>query len=44
MPYFSPYGPIHLQLKFFTIMQDFKRVLGFSCKRRIEQLNFFDWL
>ena len=25
-------------------MQDFKRVLGFNCKKRIEQLNFFDWL
>ena len=25
-------------------MQDSKRVLGFNCKRRIEQLNFFDWL
>ena len=25
-------------------MQDSKRVLGFNCKRRIEQLIFFDWL
>ena len=25
-------------------MQDSKRVLGFNCKRRIEKLNFFDWL
>ena len=25
-------------------MQDFKRVLDFARKRRIEQLNFFDWL
>ena len=25
-------------------MQNSKRVLGFNCKRRIEQLNFFDWL
>ena len=25
-------------------MQDSKRVLRFNCKRRIEQLNFFDWL
>ena len=25
-------------------MQDSKRVLGFNCKRRIEELNFFDWL
>ena len=40
----SPYRPNHLQLKFYTIMQDSKRVLRFNCKRRIEQLNFFDWL
>ena len=40
----SPYRPNHLQLKFYTIMQDSKRVLGFHCKKRIEQLNFFDWL
>ena len=40
----SPYRPNHLQLKFYTIMQDSKRVLGFNCKKRIEQLNFFDWL
>ena len=32
----SAYGPNHLQLKFYTIMQDSKRVLGFKCKRRIE--------
>ena len=25
-------------------MQDSKRVLGFNCKKRIEQLHFFDWL
>ena len=25
-------------------MQDSKRVLGFNCKKRIKQLNFFDWL
>ena len=37
----SPYRPNHLQLKFYTIMQDSKRVLGFNCKKRIEQLNFF---
>ena len=42
MLYF-PYGPNHLQLKFYTIMQDSKRVLGFNCKKRIEQFNFFDW-
>ena len=40
----SPYRPNHLQLKFYTIMQDSKRVLDFNCKKRIEQLNFFDWL
>ena len=40
----SPYRPNHLQLKFYTIMQDSKRFLGFNCKKRIEQLNFFDWL
>ena len=40
----SPYRPNHLQLKFYTIMQYSKRVLGFNCKKKIEQLNFFDWL
>ena len=25
-------------------MQDSKRVMGFNCKKSIEQLNFFDWL
>ena len=44
MPCFPLHGPNHLQLKFNTIMQDSKPVLGFNCKRRIEQLNFFDWL
>ena len=44
MPYFPLHGPNHLQLKFYTIMQDSKRVLGSNCKRRIEQLSFFDWL
>ena len=39
-----PYRPNHLQLKFYTIMQDSKRVLEFNCKRKIEQLKFFDWL
>ena len=38
----SPCRPNRLQLKFFSIMQDSKLVLGFNCKRRIEQLNFFD--
>ena len=41
---FSPYGPNHLQLKFYTTMQDSKRVLVFNCDRRIELLNFLDWL
>ena len=45
MSYFPLLGPNHLQLKFYIIMQDFKRVLDFNCwKRRIEQLNFLDWL
>ena len=42
VPYFPLHGPNHLQLTFYTIMQDSKPVLGFNCKRRIEQLNFFD--
>ena len=29
VPYFPLQGPNHLQLKFYTIMQDFKRVLDF---------------
>ena len=44
MPYLPLRGPNHLQLKFYIIRQDSKRVLGFNCKKRIEQLNFFDWL
>ena len=37
--------PNHLQLKFYTIMQDFKVFYTLiASKRRIEQLNFFDWL
>ena len=32
--------PNHLQLKFYTIMQDSKHVLGFDWKKRIEQLIF----
>ena len=45
MPYFPLPGPNHLQLKFYTTMQDFNRVLDFNCKhKRIEQLNFFDWI
>ena len=30
--YLPLYGPNHLQLKFYTIMQDFKCVLDFNCK------------
>ena len=45
MSYLPLHGPNHLQLKFYTIMQDFKRVLDLiASKRRIEQLNFFNWL
>ena len=45
MPYLPLHRPNHLQLKFYTIMQ----VLSvfwtkIASKRRIEQLNFFDWL
>ena len=29
---FSQHGPNHLQLKFYTIMQEFKRVLDFNCR------------
>ena len=37
--------PNHLQLKFYTIMQDFKRVWdSIASKRRIEQSKTFDWL
>ena len=42
VPYFPLHRPNHLQLKVYTIMQDSKRVLGFNCKRRNEQLNVFD--
>ena len=45
MSYIPLRGPSHLQLKFYTIMQDFERVLTLNAsKSRIEQLNFFDWL
>ena len=37
----SPTRPKLLQLKFNTIMQRFE---GVASKRRIEQLNVFDWL
>ena len=30
MPYFPLHGPNHSQLKFYTIMQDFKLVLEFK--------------
>ena len=26
------HGPNHLPLKFYTVLQDFKRVLDFNCK------------
>ena len=32
MPYLPLHGPNYLQLKFYTIMQDFERVLDFNCK------------
>ena len=32
MPYFPLRGPNHLQLKYYAIMQDFKRVLNFNRK------------
>ena len=39
------HGPNHLQLKFYTAMHDFKRISDLIApKKRIEQLNFFDWL
>ena len=30
--YFPLHGPIHLPLKFYTIVQDFERVLDYNCK------------
>ena len=45
MSYLPLHGPNRLQLKFYTILQDFKRFWTLiASKRRIEQLNFFDWL
>ena len=32
VPYLPLPGPNHLELKFYTIMQDFKCVLDFNCK------------
>ena len=32
VPYFPLHGPNHLQVKFYTIMQDLKRVVEFNCK------------
>ena len=45
MPYFPLHGPNHLQSKFYTIM----KILNvfwtlIAGEKRIEQLNFFDWL
>ena len=34
MLYFPLHGPNHLQLKFYTIMQDFERVLDFNGKQK----------
>ena len=31
VPYFPLHGPNHLQLKFYALMQDFKRVSDFKC-------------
>ena len=45
MTYLPLNRPNHLQLKFYTTMQDFKCVWTLiASKRRIEQLNYFDWL
>ena len=45
MPYLPLQGPNHLQLKFYTIMQDLNVVWTLiASKKWIEQLNFFDWL
>ena len=32
MPYLPLPGPNHLQLKFYAIMQNFKRASDFNCK------------
>ena len=32
MSYLPLHGPNHLQLKFYSVMQDFKRALDFNCK------------
>ena len=45
MPYFPLHGPNHLQLKFTPQCKIFKVFWTLiASKRRIEQLNFFDWL
>ena len=44
MPYLPLQRPNQLQLKFYSIMQDFKVFWTLiASKRKIEQLNFFDW-
>ena len=45
MPYLSLHGPNHLHLKFYTqckILIVFWTLI--ASKKRIEQLNYFDWL
>ena len=32
MPYLLLHGPNHLELKFYAIMQSFKRVFDYNCK------------
>ena len=45
MSYLPLHGPNHLQLKFYTIMQYFNVFWTLiASKRRINQLNFFNWL
>ena len=44
MPYFPLHGPNHLQLKFYTIMQDLIVFWTLIASKRIGQLTIFDWL
>ena len=45
MSYFPLHGTNQLQLKFYTIMQYFNVFwTSITSKRRINQLNFFNWL
>ena len=45
MLYFPLQVPNHFQLKFYTITQDLNVFWTLmASKRRIEQLNFLDWL